>query len=85
MSENILSIQGHRRFKASHFKPKYVLYEDDRLQVGFKISQIYEKVGKYSSLMLFELFFGNKTSALVSRFNIQFRGDKRIFSIIQKA
>ena len=52
--------------------------------MGFKISQVYEKVDKYSSLMLFELFFGNKTSALISRFNIQFRGDKRNFIIIQK-
>ena len=48
-----MTAQGHRRFKASHFKHKYILYEDDRIQIGFKISQIYEKVEKYSSLMLF--------------------------------
>ena len=44
MSEAILKVQGHRRFKMCHFKSKYILYEDDRVQIGFKVNQIYEKV-----------------------------------------
>lgn len=41
ISEGILRAQGHRRFKASHFKTNYILFEDDRIQIGFKSSQIY--------------------------------------------
>lgn len=39
--ENILRVQGHRRFKSSHFKNKYVLYQDDYMQIGFKLTQVY--------------------------------------------
>ncbi len=39
--ENVLKVQGHRRFKCSHFKQKYILYEDNFIQIGFKASQIY--------------------------------------------
>lgn len=41
MKEGILKVQGHRRFKSSHFKQKYILYEDNFIQIGFKASQIY--------------------------------------------
>jgi hypothetical protein len=77
LNESILTFQGHRRFKASHFKTKYVLYEDHYIQIGFKTSQIYEKVDKFSALLLFELYFGNKSASTMTHFNIQFRGDKR--------
>ena len=37
LSESILKLQGHRRFKVSHFKSKYILYEDEYIQIGFKV------------------------------------------------
>ena len=43
-SEFVLKLQGHRRYKMSHFKSKYILFEDDRIQIGYKVNQIYEKV-----------------------------------------
>lgn len=41
IKESLLKQQGHRRFKVSHFKTKYILYEDEYVQIGFKVSQIY--------------------------------------------
>ena len=39
--------------KASLFKNKYILYEDDNIQVGFKSSPIYEKVDKFTTMLDF--------------------------------
>jgi len=61
MSNEINKQQGARRFKISNFKDQYVLYDDDNLQIGYKCSQIYEKVDKFSAMINFELYFGNKS------------------------
>lgn len=74
-----------RRLKSALFRNKYVLYEDDCLQVGFKSTAIYEKVDKFTSMIDFELFFGNKTSKTIDKFEVSFRGDKRKPSFMQKA
>jgi len=37
----------------SHFKSKYILFEDERIQIGYKTTQIYEKVEKFTSMLLF--------------------------------
>jgi hypothetical protein len=69
--------QGVRRLKSSLFKNKYILYEDDCIQVGFKSAAIYEKVDKFTSMIDFELFFGNKTAKIIDKFEVSFKGDKR--------
>ena len=66
-----------RRLKASLFKNKYILYEDECMQVGFKSAAIYEKVDKFTCMIDFELFFGNKTSKAINKFEVGFKGDKR--------
>lgn len=35
----------------SQLRDKYLLYEDDILQMGFKSAQIYEKVDRFSCLL----------------------------------
>jgi hypothetical protein len=75
--EQIRKEQGVRRVKASLFKNKYILYEDESLQVGFKSTPIYEKVDKFTTMLNFELFFGNKTAKTIGNFQVSFKGDKR--------
>jgi len=58
------------------------MYEDDNLQIGFKFSQVYEKVDKFSALLNFELFFGNKCDRPIRRFELFFEGDKRTMFMI---
>lgn len=36
-------------------------------------------------MMLFELYFGNKSDKLIKKMNIQFQGDKRMCIPIKKA
>lgn len=72
MSREVKKQQGHRRFKMAHFKNNYVMYEDNNLQIGFKFNQIYEKVDKFSTLLNFELFFGNKSDSTIRRFELSF-------------
>ncbi len=55
------------------------------MQVGFKSSFINESVDKFTSLLHFELFFGNKTSKTISDFEVSFKGDKRKSTPMQKA
>ena len=82
--ESILRLQGHRRFKASHFKNKYILFEDDYIQIGFKVSQVYEKVDKFSAMMMFQLYFGNKREKTLKNISLHFLGDKRTFLLTQR-
>jgi hypothetical protein len=42
-----------RRVKASFFKNKYIIFEDENMQVGFKSSPIYEKVDKFTTMLDF--------------------------------
>jgi hypothetical protein len=70
--------------KASLFKNKYILYEDECMQVGFKSTPVYEKVDKFASMLDFELFFGNKTARTIDKFEVSFKGDKRTHLPMQK-
>lgn len=46
------------------------------IQIGFKSQQIYEKVDKFSALIEFELFFGNKSDNIIEDVEVYFQGDK---------
>lgn len=85
MLSSVRQEQGLRRFKVSLFRNKYLLYEDDALQIGFKAEPIYERVDKFSSMVCFELYFGNKTDKVLNNFCLSFQGDKRKFILIKKA
>lgn len=74
-----------RRAKAALFKNKYILYENECLQVGFKSAAVYEKVDKFASMIDFELFFGNKTARAISKLEVGFKGDKRTHLPTQRA
>ena len=45
--------QGLRRLKVSMFRSKYLIFEDDAIQVGFKSTPVYERVAKFSALLNF--------------------------------
>lgn len=51
--ESMKKEQGMRRLKASLFKNKYILYEDECIQLGFKSVAVYEKVDKFTSMIDF--------------------------------
>ena len=76
-NDKIRKDQGIRRLKASLFKNRYILYEDENIQIGFKSSPIYEKVQKFEVMLNFEMFFGNKTKNSINKFQVSFQGDKR--------
>ena len=48
-------------------------------------SPVYEKDDKFTSMLDFELYFGNKTTSNISKFEVHFQGDKRNHVAIQKA
>ncbi len=83
-NDKIRKDQGIRRLKASLFKTKYILYEDQAIQIGFKSAPIYEQVQKFQVMLNFEIFFGNKTKNSINKFHVSFQGDKRKIVIIQK-
>ena len=83
-NDKIRKDQGIRRLKASLFKNKYILYEDQAIQIGFKSAPIYEQVQKFQVMLNFEIFFGNKTKSDINKFHVSFQGDKRNIVDIKK-
>jgi hypothetical protein len=68
--------QGIKKFKASNFKEKSLLFEDKIIQLGFKSAAYYERLESFKAFLKITMFFGNKTGDQITHFEAEFEGDK---------
>lgn len=69
---DISEAQGPRRFKASNFKQKSLLFEHRDLQVGFKSSAHYRDLDHFKQCLKITMFMGNKSEETMTHFSVEF-------------
>ena len=66
------------KFFTSHFRNKHTLEENSLLQVGYKSDPVYHNCEEIETLLLVEMFAGNKSEKGFKDFTVRFEENKHI-------
>ena len=73
LNKYITSSEGRTKFKKQCLKVKNILFENDCIQIGCKMSPFYDFYAS-KNYMQMQIFVGNKTQKKIQNFSLHYKG-----------
>ena len=67
------SAEAKIKYKKQSLKPKNILFENESIQIGCKVTPFYDFYSSKNFLMI-QIFVGNKTQKKIQNFSIHYKG-----------
>lgn len=77
LNKLVSSPEARLKFRKQCLKPKNILFENDSLQIGCKVSSFYDFYSSRNYLHM-QIFIGNKTHRKIHNFTLHYKGTRNL-------